>query len=170
VNIEQTLLATQMSPPGHRLHTGGIIGGGVALTLGDPGGKPVPPGKLIGWTARFLGMVSPGDEIEIRADRVGIDLGAEVLEVTAKVGGNPVMSATARMTSPKTAYAFPGQGIQHTGMGMDVRARSKAARAVWDRADAFTRDHLGFSILHIVRDNPTTLIAGGVHYQHPEGC
>jgi fatty acid synthase len=132
-------------------------------------GKPLPPGKLIGWTARFLGMVSPGDEIEIRADRVGIDLGAEVLEVTAKVGGNPVMSATARMTSPKTAYAFPGQGIQHTGMGMDVRARSKAARAVWDRADAFTRDHLGFSILHIVRDNPTTLIAGGVHYQHPDG-
>jgi hypothetical protein len=39
-------LATQMSPPGHRLHTGGIIGGGVALTLGDPGGKPVPPGTV----------------------------------------------------------------------------------------------------------------------------
>ena len=132
-------------------------------------GKPVPPGKLIGWTARFLGMVSPGDEIEIRADRVGIDLGAEVLEVTAKVGGNPVMTATARMTAPKTAYAFPGQGIQHKGMGMDVRARSKAARVVWDRADAFTRERLGFSVLHIVRDNPTTLIAGGVHYQHPEG-
>jgi fatty acid synthase len=132
-------------------------------------GKPVPPGKLIGWTARFLGMVSPGDEIEIRADRVGIDLGAEVLEVTAKVGGNLVMAATARMTAPKTAYAFPGQGIQRKGMGMDVRARSKAARAVWDRADAFTRDRLGFSVLHIVRDNPTTLIAAGVHYQHPEG-
>jgi fatty acid synthase len=132
-------------------------------------GKPVPPGKLIGWTARFLGMVSPGDEIEIRADRVGIDLGAEVLEVTAKVGGNLVMAATARMTAPKTAYAFPGQGIQHKGMGMDVRARSKAARAVWDRADAFTRGRLGFSVLHIVRDNPTTLIAAGVHYQHPEG-
>ena len=55
-------------------------------------------------------------------------------------------------------------------MGMEVRARSKAARAVWDRADAFTRDALGFSVLHVVRDNPTTLIASGVHYQHPTAC
>ena len=48
-------------------------------------GKPVPPAKLIGWTARFLGTVSPGDEIDFRVDRVGIDLGAEVLEVTEKL-------------------------------------------------------------------------------------
>jgi fatty acid synthase len=145
-------------------------------------GKPGAPGRLIGWTARFLGMVSPGDEIDIRVDRVGIDLGAEVLEVTAKIrrgrseatggddrAGQLVMSATARLVAPKTAYAFPGQGIQHTGMGMEVRSRSKAARAVWDRADAFTRDALGFSVLHVVRDNPTSLVARGVHYQHPEG-
>ncbi len=132
-------------------------------------GKPVPPAKLIGWTARFLGMVSPGDDIDIRVDRVGIDWGAEVLEVTAKVAGELVMAATARLTAPSTAYAFPGQGIQHKGMGMEVRARSKAAREVWDRADKFTRDHLGFSVLHVVRENPTSLIAAGVHYQHPEG-
>ena len=132
-------------------------------------GKPVPPRKLLGWTARFLGMVNPGDEVDFRVDRVGIDLGAEVLEVTAKVNGNLVMAATARLASPKTVYAFPGQGIQHKGMGMEVRARSKAARAVWDRADAFTREVLGFSVLHVVRDNPTSLTANGVHYQHPEG-
>ncbi len=132
-------------------------------------GKPVPPAKLIGWTARFLGMVKPGDEIDFRVDRVGIDLGAEVLEVTAKVGTDLVMSATARLAAPKTVYAFPGQGIQHKGMGMEVRARSKAARTVWDKADKFTRDTLGFSVLHVVRDNPTSLIAAGVHYQHPEG-
>ena len=52
---------------------------------------------------------------------------------------------------------------------MEVRARSKAARKVWDKADKFTRDTLGFSVLHVVRDNPTSLIASGVHYQHPEG-
>jgi len=80
-----------------------------------------------------------------------------------------VMSATARLAAPKTAYAFPGQGIQHEGMGMEVRSRSKAARKVWDRADAFTRDVLGFSVLHVVRDNPTSLVAGGVHYHHPDG-
>ncbi|HZN79701.1 MAG TPA: acyltransferase domain-containing protein, partial [Mycobacterium sp.] len=69
----------------------------------------------------------------------------------------------------KTVYAFPGQGIQSKGMGMEVRARSKAARKVWDTADKFTRDTLGFSVLHVVRDNPTSLIASGVHYHHPDG-
>ncbi len=138
-----------------------------AVTATD--GKPMPPSKLIGWTARFLGMVKPGDSIDIRVDRVGIDLGAEVLEVSAKVGGEMVMAATARLAGPKTAYAFPGQGIQHKGMGMEVRSRSKAARKIWDRADKFTRDALGFSVLHVVRDNPTSLIARGVHYHHPEG-
>ena len=132
-------------------------------------GTAVPPSRLIGWTARFLGMVLPGDEVDFRVDRVGIDLGAEILEVSAKVGGRLVMSATARLAAPKTAYAFPGQGIQHKGMGMEVRARSKAARKVWDRADAFTREALGFSVLHVVRDNPTTLTANGVHFAHPDG-
>ncbi|MGE5698212.1 MAG: fatty acid synthase subunit beta domain-containing protein, partial [Candidatus Sericytochromatia bacterium] len=132
-------------------------------------GQARPPARLIGWTARFLGMVEPGAEVDFRVDRVGIDQGAEVLEVAARVGGELVMSATARLAAPKTVYAFPGQGIQHKGMGMEVRARSKAARKVWDTADKFTRETLGFSVLHVVRDNPTSLIAAGVHYQHPEG-
>ena len=42
---------------------------------------------------------------------------------------------------------------------MDVRSRSKAARKIWDTADKFTRETLGFSVLHVVRDNPTSLIA-----------
>ena len=132
-------------------------------------GRARPPARLIGWTARFLGMVRPGDEVAFRVDRVGIDRGAEVLEVAARVGSDLVMSATARLDSPKTVYAFPGQGIQHKGMGMEVRARSKAARKVWDTADKFTRETLGFSVLHVVRDNPTSIIASGVHYNHPEG-
>ena len=132
-------------------------------------GQARPPARLIGWTARFLGMVRPGDEVDFRVDRVGIDQGAEVLEVAARIGSDLVMSATARLAAPKTVYAFPGQGIQHKGMGMDVRARSKAARKVWDDADKYTRETLGFSILNVVRDNPTTLTASGVHYNHPEG-
>ncbi|WP_264993117.1 acyltransferase domain-containing protein, partial [Mycobacterium montefiorense] len=132
-------------------------------------GQARPPARLIGWTARFLGMVRPGDEVDFRVDRVGIDQGAEVLEVAARIGSDLVMSATARLAAPKTVYAFPGQGIQHKGMGMEVRARSKAARKVWDDADKFTRDTLGFSVLHVVRDNPTSLIASGVHYHHPDG-
>lgn len=132
-------------------------------------GRATPPARLVGWTSRFLGMVMPGDEIDFRVDRVGIDRGAEIIEVTAKVGTDLVMSATAQLAAPKTVYAFPGQGIQSKGMGMEVRARSKAARKVWDTADKFTRDTLGFSVLHVVRDNPTSLIASGVHYHHPEG-
>ncbi|CDO06071.1 type I polyketide synthase [Mycolicibacterium cosmeticum] len=132
-------------------------------------GRATPPARLVGWTSRFLGMVLPGDEIDFRVDRVGIDRGAEIIEVTAKVAGDLVMSATAQLAAPKTVYAFPGQGIQHKGMGMEVRARSKAARKIWDSADKFTRDTLGFSVLHVVRDNPTSLIASGVHYHHPEG-
>ena len=124
---------------------------------------------MVGWTSRFLGMVLPGDEIDFRVDRVGIDRGAEIIEVAARVGSELVMSATAQLAAPKTVYAFPGQGIQHKGMGMEVRARSKAARKVWDTADKFTRDTLGFSVLHVVRDNPTSLIASGVHYHHPDG-
>ena len=132
-------------------------------------GQATPPARLVGWTSRFLGMVMPGDEIDFRVDRVGIDRGAEIIEVTAKVGTDLVMSATAQLAAPKTVYAFPGQGIQSKGMGMEVRARSKAARKVWDTADKFTRETLGFSVLHVVRDNPTGLIASGVHYHHPEG-
>ena len=132
-------------------------------------GKPAPPARVVGWTSRFLGMVLPGDDIDFRVDRVGIDRGAEIIEVAARVGSELVMSATAQLAAPKTVYAFPGQGIQHKGMGMEVRARSKAARKVWDTADKFTRDTLGFSVLHVVRDNPTSLIASGVHYHHPDG-
>ena len=138
-----------------------------AVTATD--GQARPPARLVGWTARFLGMVRPGDEVDFRVERVGIDQGAEVLEVAARIGSDLVMSASARLASPMTVYAFPGQGIQHKGMGMDVRARSRAARKVWDRADKFTRDTLGFSVLHLVRDNPTSIIASGVHYHHPDG-
>ncbi|CAM4252559.1 3-oxoacyl-[acyl-carrier-protein] synthase 1 [Mycobacterium basiliense] len=138
-----------------------------AVTATD--GQARPPARLVGWTARFLGMVRPGDDVDFRVERVGIDQGAEVLEVSARVGSALVMSASARLAAPKTVYAFPGQGIQHKGMGMDVRARSKAARKIWDTADKFTRDTLGFSVLHVVRDNPTSIIASGVHYHHPDG-
>ncbi|MDV7173054.1 DUF1729 domain-containing protein [Gordonia amicalis] len=132
--------------------------------------NPTPsPRPLIGWTARYLGMVRLGDTITVRVDRVGLDNGREVVEVSAKVGDNLVMSATGLLAAPRTVYAFPGQGIQSKGMGLDARSRSKAARKIWDRADKHTRQALGFSILAVVRDNPTTLVANGTTYNHPDG-
>ncbi|MFD4292504.1 fatty acid synthase subunit beta domain-containing protein [Rhodococcus sp. NPDC058532] len=129
----------------------------------------VPARRLTAWTARFLGMVRPGALIDVRVDRIGHDAGAEIVEVGCRVDGELVMVATGRTAAPKTVYAFPGQGIQRPGMGLDARARSKAAREIWDRADKHTRDTLGFSILAIVRDNPTVVKARGVTHKHPDG-
>lgn len=125
--------------------------------------------RITGWTTRFLSPLAPGATVSISADRVGLDQGAEVVDVTVRSGGDVVMSATARLEAPRTAYAFPGQGIQHPGMGMAAYQRSKAARDIWDRADAHTREALGFSILTVVRDNPTTLVTRGVTHKHPDG-
>ena len=127
-------------------------------------------GRVVsGWTTRFLAPVRPGATVDVRADRIGLDSGAEVVDLTCRADGELVASATARLEAPRTAYAFPGQGIQHAGMGMAGYQRSKAARDIWDRADAHTRDRLGFSILTVVRDNPTELTVAGTTHRHPDG-
>ncbi|MFR9751675.1 fatty acid synthase subunit beta domain-containing protein [Nocardia sp. 004] len=128
-----------------------------------------PARTLTAWTTRFLGMVRPGSPIDVRVERIAIDAGSEILEVSCRSDGELVMTATGRTVAPKTVYAFPGQGIQRKGMGLDARARSKAAKAIWERADKHTRAALGFSILAVVRDNPTYLKARGVEHRHPDG-
>ncbi|MFF0635961.1 fatty acid synthase subunit beta domain-containing protein [Nocardia sp. NPDC004151] len=136
-----------------------------AIDLGDK----VPPRTITAWTTRFLGMVRLGAQIDVRVERVAVDRGSEVVEVSCRIDGNLVMTATGRIAPPKTVYAFPGQGIQAKGMGLEARTRSKAAKEIWDRADKHTREALGFSILAVVRDNPTYLKARGVEYRHPQG-
>jgi fatty acid synthase, bacteria type len=73
------------------------------------------------------------------------------------------------MKTRTTAYLFTGQGTQKQGMGMVGYERSPAAKEVWDTADDFCRNELGFSLLEIVRDNPQTLIVKGQNLAHPEG-
>lgn len=46
-----------------------------------------------------------------------------------------------------TAWLFPGQGSQAVGMGKDLIAASKAAREVFDRADAALKERLSTLIL-----------------------
>ncbi|MEU2178024.1 fatty acid synthase subunit beta domain-containing protein [Nocardia sp. NPDC019219] len=134
----------------------------------DPAAS-VPARTLTAWTTRFLGMVRPGAQIDVRVERVAVDAGSEIVEVSCRAEGELVMTATGRTAAPKTVYAFPGQGIQRKGMGLDARSRSKAAKEIWDRADKHTRAALGFSILAVVRDNPTYLKARGVEHRHPDG-
>ncbi|MBR7513707.1 ACP S-malonyltransferase, partial [Mycobacterium tuberculosis] len=81
--------------------------------------------------------------------RAAVDAGSEIAEASRRTGGDLVMPATGRTRAPKTVYAFPGQGIQRKGMGLDARTRSKAAKEIWDRADKHTREALGFSILAV---------------------
>ncbi len=140
------------------------LSGAAQHVLVSQAGRP-----LKGWTARWLSPLQPGAEVEISAARVALENGDEIVDVSCRADGELVMSATARLAAPRTAYAFPGQGIQHAGMGMAGYQRSKAAREVWDRADAHTRSALGFSILTVVRDNPTVLVAHGTTHKHPDG-
>ncbi|MGW5310253.1 fatty acid synthase subunit beta domain-containing protein [Nocardia thailandica] len=139
-----------------------------AVSAVDPESS-LPARTLTAWTTRFLGMVRPGAAIDVRVERIAVDSGSEIVEVSCRVDGDLVMTATGRTAAPKTVYAFPGQGIQRKGMGLDALTRSKAAKKVWERADAHTRAALGFSILAVVRDNPTVLRARGVEHRHPDG-
>lgn len=132
------------------------------------------PGKpalhITGWTYRMFGMVSLNDRVEITVERTGRLAGGDLaLEVTCRDGEEVVAQATATVAAPLTAYVYPGQGIQAKGMALEERADSPAARDVWQRADQHTRAKLGFSILALVRDNPTELVVGGETFRHPEG-
>lgn len=138
-----------------------------AASASVPGGVGL---ELRGWTYSMYGAVELNDQVEITVERVGRVLGGGLaLEVTCRVEGNIVSRATAHTTAPRTAYIYPGQGIQSRGMGLDERSKSAAADATWKRADVFTREALGFSILTIVRDNPTEITVRGVTHRHPEG-
>ncbi len=126
--------------------------------------------EIAGWTYNMYGMVQLDDQVEITVERVGhIRHGGLLLEVTCRIDGQLVSRGTAATRPPVSAFVYPGQGIQKQGMVLDERAKSPAARKVWERADALTRGKLGFSILAVVRDNPKELTANGVTYRHPDG-
>jgi len=127
--------------------------------------------RLRRFDAAFLAPLALGADVRIDVVRRGLRAGDLHLEVVATdvASGAAVLRAHADVAAPRTAWIFPGQGIQHAGMGMDGYARSRAARSVWDRADAWTRASHGFSILRIVRENPKRLVVGRHRLAHPKG-
>ncbi|MEO7942392.1 MAG: fatty acid synthase subunit beta domain-containing protein, partial [Marmoricola sp.] len=127
------------------------------------------PRPIRSWLARWVAPLQPSAEVEITVERTGVIGGDTLVEVTCRADGELAMVAESVVAAPRTAYAFPGQGIQSQGMGLEARTRSAAARKAWDRADAHTREALGFSILAVVRDNPTELWADGELHRHPDG-
>ncbi|MFV0318203.1 MAG: fatty acid synthase subunit beta domain-containing protein, partial [Microthrixaceae bacterium] len=125
--------------------------------------------RLTDWDISFTDAVSPGAEVEVRVERVAVERGARLLRIVVTADEATVAVASATVAAPRTAYVFPGQGVQSVGMGMDGYERSERSREVWDRADAHCRRVLGFSVLEVVRENPTNLRCGDTTYRHPAG-
>ena len=137
------------------------------------------PTRLRRFDVRFVAPLQLGEPIALRATRIAMHDGAVIATVTLMANRQPagagaavevpVLTAEATIAPPRVAYIFPGQGIQQTGMGMQGYARSRAAREIWDTADAFCRANLGFSVLHVVRDNPKELLCKGRRDVHEKG-
>ncbi|AOZ72886.1 type I polyketide synthase [Boudabousia tangfeifanii] len=128
------------------------------------------PGRLLAWSYSMYGMVQLNDLVELVAEQVGRGPSGEVaFEVTAKIDGQVVSRAQAVLSAPRTAYVYPGQGIQATKMGASDRLANPVVREVWEQADAHTRQAHGFSILRIVDENPTELLVRGQLLKHPKG-
>ncbi len=124
---------------------------------------------LKSWEIDFLGIVEPAARLKLVAERVAIRDGERRVEVRVEVDGVPVAVAHATVAAPRTAYVFPGQGIQAQGMGLDGMERCPAAKAIWGQADDFCRSEIGFSVIDVVRDNPKLLEVRGETFRHPGG-
>ncbi len=127
---------------------------------------PRPISRL---SSRFLGPVPFGSRVDMKVVRRGRVFGRHLLRATVSVDAAPCVELDCVVDPHPTAYVCPGQGVQKKGMHEPAYSRSTAARAVWDRADAYTRSALGFSLLQAVRENPVRMAMPGGEVFHPEG-
>ncbi|KIJ51487.1 hypothetical protein M422DRAFT_203704 [Sphaerobolus stellatus SS14] len=126
------------------------------------------PERVVSYDVNFVGMVLPGERLQVKLKHIGMQHGNYVVKVeTFNERGEKVLDGTTEVAQPITAYVFTGQGSQEPGMGMELYNNSPAARAVWDGADAHLLAVYGFSIIDIVKNNPKskTIHFGGIKGQ-----
>ncbi|KAL2131427.1 hypothetical protein VTI74DRAFT_5117 [Chaetomium olivicolor] len=138
----------------HGMQTSAMVRRALEWALGD-----ADRSRFKCWQASFEAVVCPNDRLRIEIRHFAMEEGRMVLEVQTfnDQTGEKVLEAEAEVEQPPTGYVFCGQGSQEKGMGMALYASRPEAKALWDRAETYLREHYGFSILHIVRDNPKTL-------------
>ncbi len=77
------------------------------------------------YNVNFVGMVLPGDELDVRIKHTAMHDGNFVVGVTTvNQRGEKVLEGTAEVSQPTTVYAFTGQGSQEQGMAPRLPAPS----------------------------------------------
>lgn len=120
--------------------------------------------RVRAYSCQFVGMVLPNTPLKTSIQHVGMINGRKLIKFETKNDlEEVVMVGEAEVEQPVSTFVFTGQGSQEQGMGMDLYEKSEVAQVVWDRADAHFKKTYGFSILEIVRKNPTemTIFFGG---------
>lgn len=126
--------------------------------------------RVLSFTETFEAPVYLTEELRVEARHVSSHQGDMVLEIKVENrAGEIKLNARAVVSPSVTGYVFTGQGSQSQGMGLKLMEEFPEARKVWERAEKTATEELGFSLIEIVRDNPTSLKVGNRIWNHPKG-
>ncbi|KAI1392857.1 fatty acid synthase beta subunit [Hypoxylon trugodes] len=126
--------------------THGMYTSGAVRSLVETWATENHPNRMRDYNVKFVGMVLPGDQLEVQLNHVGMVSSYMIVQievVKADETREKVLVGEAIIEQPTSAYVFTGQGSQEKGMGMELYEKSAVARDVWDRADRHFLDTFG---------------------------